>query len=411
MGWFNKKKITLTAVKDKKVAKVDELIDKYPSDRIKESLQDYANAVIDAENPLLPESLKYEALLSLYKNIELDEHVSSLIDTVVFELTQTNFDILNANKEKDDDKKALFQRSWFNDFIRYWFISKLYPFGAIQFTGISQGSYSGCDLIDINHVRPKAKGVAKYEFDEDIFIDYSKKPWYDWILPIKSDKHLGLFSVISKLFIMKRDVRQFWAVYNELFTTPYYIVKTDFNNSKHRQNLLDWLGGRKHSGFATVDLNDEIQALTTNGTGYQSYKDFEDSMNKGMSKAIIGQTMTNEDGSSRSQAQVHENTKNAFINAYLTDLEYVINEQVIPRMQAVGIEITTDFCFKYSREHSMTPIEWADVVNKLGAYKVSDDDIMDKIGLEVEEREQQPAFSEGKVKAVYEQIKAQYNGI
>ena len=411
VSFWKKDKPTIRAV-NRQVKPINDEIEKQPIDRIKESLQDFANAVLDAENPLLPESLKYINLLNLYKNIELDEHISSLVDSLTFELIQTPFDIIDITGEKDVEKKKIFERSWFSNFVRYWVKSKLYPFGAIQFTGIANNSYTGVEWVDEYHVRPTAGGIAKYDFSEDVFIDFTSQPWRNWVYFSESDKHLGLYSVIAKLFIMKRDVRQFWAVYNELFTTPYYIVKTDFNNSTHRKSLLDFLTNRKHSGFGVIDHEDEIsQLLTYTGTGYASYKDFEDSMNKGMSKAILGQTMTNEDGSSRSQSEVHERTKNIFINNYLTQLEYCINERIIPMMQSVGLPIDTNYQLRYNREHSMTPIEWADVISKLQGYKVDSDDLFEKIGIKAESIDSAPAFAEGKVKAIYEKIKASYGNI
>jgi len=257
--------------------------------------------------------------------------------------------------------------------------------GVLFAVAICKGNTVGFNLA------AKYNGVSRERFMEkpDPDLIWTKKPLKDWTLYIQSKNHLGRYNVIAKRFILKREVIQFWAVYNELFTTPYYTVKTNFNNKNHRQNLINWLDKRKHSGYTVVGLDDEIQAINNNGAGYKSYQDFENKSNEAMSKAFLGGTMITDDGSSRSQSEVHERNMKAFISARRMWLTYIINEQLIFKMQNLGISIPKGSYFGYVVTEDMTVKEWADVIAILGnMFEMDPQEIQKKIGLELDQRDQ-----------------------
>ncbi len=260
-------------------------------DRIRESLLNWSEAVTDAENPHLDESIKYMNILNLFNNIVFDEHVTALTDTILNDVSQTPFNIFDAGGEIDEDKTKLFEKSWFYDWLDLVLQADYWIFSLIQFGEIKNGIFSKVTLVDRYHVRPKGGYVSKQRFQDTKDFIFVEDPLEKWTMLVESKKHLGRFNIIAKSFILKREVRQFWAVFNELFTTPYYTVKTNFSNKPHRNDLINWLQKRKHSGAVVVGIDDEIQALTNGGTGYKSYEDFENSANQAMSKAFLGQTM------------------------------------------------------------------------------------------------------------------------
>jgi phage gp29-like protein len=55
-------------------------------------------------------------------------------------------------------------------------------------------------------------------------------------------------------------------------------------------------------------------------------------INSEISKRILGQTMTTEDGSSNAQAQVHENVANDRHESDKLFIQYIINEHLLPRL-------------------------------------------------------------------------------
>ena len=395
------------------VKDINKEIQKQAIERIRQTLKNWSDAVQEAEDPNVPDR-RY--LLDLYHNIELDEHITALIDSIYYDITQTPFHIVDKDGEVDKDKTKLFEKSWFHDFIRYVLEADYWPFSLIQFGPIVDGIFSKVESIDRYHIVPEKNGVSKYPSQlPEIF--YDKPPYDKWTVFIKSTKHLGRFNVVAKSFILKREVIQFWAVFNELFTTPYFYAKTDMNNTKHRNDLINLFSKRRHSGFAIIGLEDELEAISNSGMGWKSYQEFENARNKAMSKAFLGQTMVFEDGSSRSQAEVHERQKDTFVQARRVALQFIINEILIPKMNLLGIDISTDYEFKWHFAYEITPEQWAKIIAILAPlFDLDEAEISEKIGLTLK-KSQLPASSDKNFqnilnsKDIMKQLKNLYNGV
>lgn len=375
----------------------DPLNDKRINDiktRVRESLKDWANAVQSAEDFEGQDGLKYHELFNLYRNIELDTHITAVTETIYNRVYQTKFEIYNESGEPQPEKTKLFEKSWFANFVRCFFLAEYYPFQLIQFRNIVNGTFEFCDLVDIYNVRPEQKGFSYDMRVEGADLFYDKEPLKTWTLFLKSSKELGLFNTIAKLFIMSRENWQFWAVYNELFTTPHYIVKTNFQNADHRNNLINWLTKMKHSSFGVVGIDDEISAISNNAGGFASYSNFLDVINKEISKVFLGSTMVLEDGSSRSQSEVHENNTKMFIHSKRIQLQFVINEMVLPKMRALGMNIAETDQFKFNISETISTNEWAEIIAKLAPHFEFDlKQLSEKISLTLDNKEQVASFN------------------
>jgi len=368
---------------------VQEELIKEPLERVRGSLKYWGEAVDDAENPFMPESIRYQNLLNIYRNIELDPHISAITETILNRIAQTPFQVTDKSGEIDEEKTAFFKTSWFLELVKYIIDADYWGFSLIQITDIKDGKIKKIENINRFYIRPEAEGVAQNLWQDDIFAKYNEAPLDKWTLFIKSPKHLGRFNTVAKSFILKREVQQFWAVYNELFTTPYYTVKTNFNDKTHRNNLINWLQARKHSGFAVVGTDDEISSIAGGGTGYVSYEAFKKDTNQDMSKAFLGSTMVLEDGSSRSQAEVHDNNTESFIRAKAVWIENIINEELIPKMQGLGLDISVDYTFKWVYAQKMTSKDWTEIIAQLSPhYDFEEKEITEKIGMRVDKKEQ-----------------------
>ena len=81
------------------------------------------------------------------------------------------------------------------------------------------------------------------------------------------------------------------------------------------------------TSFAVIDKDDEIEFVSpSSGTGVTTFKDFLEVADKQMSKALIGSTMVLDEGSSRSQGEVHMKNTNSFIVGYASMIENLIND-------------------------------------------------------------------------------------
>jgi hypothetical protein len=369
------KPLEILVNKEEQKTGINKKLEKEVAERTRSGLKQWGEAVELAENPLFEDGIRYQELFKIYNNIEIDPHVLALRETIFNGVSQTPFTIENAPENND-----IFSRSWFPQFIKYVLDAQNWSYGLINF--IIENDELQVENVNRWNLRPDQKGISDNMYTEKASAFFDRPPLSNHTIFICED-NLGTYNNIAKSFIQKREVLQFWGVYNELFTTPYFIVNTDINDDTRRTNLLNWLKARRHSGFAVTGLDDKVTAITNSGQGYLSYKEFIQNRNDEMTKAFLGSTMVLEDGSSRSQAEVHERNTNAFIQAKRIEIEFLINERLIPILSRYGL-IPSSAVFKWNLSQTFTPKDWSEILSKLAGYFTFDEkEISEKIGLKL----------------------------
>ncbi len=103
----------------------------------------------------------------------------------------------------------------------------------------------------------------------------------------------------------------------------------------------------------------------TGGDSFQVYKAQIDALDNEISKAIVGGTMVTDNGSSRSQSEVHErNLDEKLAQADSRLVEFTVNDQLFPILEywGYGISPKTDY-FEFDRGSELTLKEHWDIVN------------------------------------------------
>lgn len=372
---FNRKPVITTEFIHAIDNKAKTIIEEFKKDieaRISEQLKDFAEGIENWENRWNDDTSRYRDLIKLYNNIELDDNVQTITDTIYFRITETPFKVLDKNGNEDEKAKELLNNEAFFKLIKAILKSEYYGFGAMQ--------YIDNDIIDIDrlHLRPTSHGVSYDMFSDTIdekIDDRKDSFWLD------SLTNFGLYSRIAKLYILKREAMQQWAVFNELFTTPYFTVQTDMNDKDHRTNIINWLKNRKHSGYAVFGKDDVVNAISNGGAGWNSYEAFIQFLNEGMAKVFLGGTMLIDNGSSRSQSEVHERQTEIFINSKRRYIASVINTKF---MTMLGIEGRK---FEWDMSESIRLKDLAEIVSKMSNYTFDVDTLSEKFGIEIEKNE------------------------
>ena len=143
---------------------------------------------------------------------------------------------------------------------------------------------------------------------------------------------LGLAHYVYWVELFKRTGTRQWMVYLEKFGSPTTIGKYGKGSTAtERKKLLQALYSiRNNSAIITPDTVDiDIIGGGSKGSRSASYPDFYDRMNKAISKIIIGQTMTIDDGSSMSQSTTHLTVREDIIIADAKMISSSFNETVL----------------------------------------------------------------------------------
>lgn len=319
---------------------------------------------LDIENP------RRDRLYDIYDDVMLDLHLTAVIGQRLLGIISSNFALVDNEGNEDAEATKLLKRTWFRHFLKFAFESKLYGHSLIQFDELKFNPKSGqiefhkVELFPRRHVRPEFCEVLQNIYDLKGH-KYTDGQFSNWVLAIgdesaTSEKDLGLLLKIAPQALAKKNQFQFWDEFSELFGMPIRIGKTTSSKQEDINSIESWLQKIGSSGYGVFPEGTEIELKETAKTdAFNVYDKRIDRANSEMSKAILGQTMTTDDGSSRSQSEVHERVAGIFTAADKLDMASWVNDKLIPFLEMHGYGIG-DLTFKWENK-AMSLTEQMDI--------------------------------------------------
>lgn len=334
------KKVFIQDISKKQPKLVKEIFQKFiltQQYRQREDIGRWRQALNEAEDIDFP---RRYSLYRIYNEITLDAHLSSLIQTRKLKVLGKEFYLLNSKGKIDEQKTKLIKKKWFNDFLGYAIESIFYGYSLVNFGDIEDYDFKGIKLVYRHHVMPEKHYILEspYDFDGK---DYTNPPISNWVIGIGDERDLGLLAKACPPALFKKNVVGAWSEFAEMFGMPYRIGKTNVRDDATRKEMVTNLSKLGSAGWAVIDNEDDIE-FKVNGQSdaYEVYKALIEHCNKELSKLILGATMISDDGSSRSQSEVHERVSDAYTKADLKFCKYVVDGQLIPflNMHGFGLE-------------------------------------------------------------------------
>lgn len=287
---------------------------------------------LNTENPIRSE------LYSIYRDALLNDHLKAVIKVRLEKLLKRDFKIVDEDTEEEHPELTkLFHNSWFWQYMTLAWEANLYGFSLIQFGDLTPSIKKGIDhefcdveIIPRPHVKPEFGIIVKEPFDEK-GVDYRKGPLAIWTLEIGNKNDLGLLLEATPLAISNKYMGIFWDEFAEMFAAPIRIGKTNTENEVERSKVSDMLEKMGRMAYAVVGHDTEIQIVENQKKdAYMVYDKRMERNNKGMSKLVLGSTMTVEDGSSLSQSQVHQAVTEDIADADARSMLFTNNEKLFP---------------------------------------------------------------------------------
>lgn len=315
-------------------------------------ISDWQNAINMAKSAINP---RRKALYTLYENVMLDGHLLSVVKKRSQRLT--NKKIVFDPKGKDgetiewmDDK--ILESPWFYNLNKHG--NERVPYGHSLVELIPKnGLIESVEPINRINVRPEDDFMQfSYSSYED-GINYKEDRYYSrYMLSFGGKKDYGELMSAAQYAIYKRGGFGDWAQFAELFGMPFRIGKYNPYDASTQQTLQTALAEMGGAGFAVIPEGTSLDFHTTNSSGQSDiYQLLIDTCNSEMSKILLGQTMTTEDGSSHSQSETHRIVENDIILSDMIEREYSLNWDLKPKLQALGYPIPEGrFRFELNKE-------------------------------------------------------------
>jgi phage gp29-like protein len=294
------------------------------------TLTDWKNAVAlatDAENP------SFLFLAELYENLKLDSHLVSVIESRIHRVLRSNFVFVNEAGDEVPEVKVLFERPWFEEFVTQALWSKFDGVKVLEIFHINENlELFTAEAMPMAHVNPKKGLILKEPGDENGW-DYRSGVLQDYYLQIGKNTDLGMLSELATLVLAKKLSMGSWLDYIEKYGIPAKSITTDNMTPERAEELLEMGLDMISNHVAVLQGNEKIEfGEMANTDAHKVFDEMISRINSEISKRILGQTMTTEDGSSNAQAQVHENVANDRHESDKLFIQYIINEHLLPRL-------------------------------------------------------------------------------
>lgn len=331
-------------------------------------------------------------LEDIFLNMSSDSQIMAATDILVDGLQEKEFYIADQDGDKLDEVTKMFRKKWFFDFLGIVVDSRLKGFNLLQIEEYNRANETiKVGVVNRKHVRPDLKGVVKQQYDQTPFIFYEKEPVKTWTVEIFESK-LGKYNACVRWWIYKTEISRIWAKYTQLFGVPPVIAKTSLKDAVRKTNLINALKGWIKSRWMVIDEGDEIEqgSGTSSGSGQQYFENLMRFADEQISKALLGSTMVLDNGSSRSQGEVHERNTQSIIKSLARLSGFICNDELIPRLRKIGMQIPEGAHLIWDDSEKLTMKERAEVIDIVSqTYNIDKDIVSEFIGIEVVEKEEQ----------------------
>lgn len=178
-------------------------------------------------------------------------------------------------------------------------------------------------------VRVRERGRFRFGYDGSLHLwksasGFVKMPDQKfWTCSTGADNHdepygLGLAHALFWPVFFKRNDIKFWLTFLEKFGQPTAIARLNagqINDPAERAKAIRMLRQIATDAGIVAPVDVPIELLEAARSGAADYQGMHDAMNAAIAKIILSQTMTTDNGSSLSQAEVHDGVRRQIVEA------------------------------------------------------------------------------------------------
>lgn len=349
---------------------------------------------INVENP------QRARLYDVYTDVDIDLHLTGAIGQRKSMVLKKAFRLVDKNGREKPEATEILEAEWFKDFAglvldsRYWGHS-LIQFGDIT-TVAGKRKFDNVSLVPRKHVMPEYGLLLREVGDEPKKgISYRDGKIAQWCIEAGKTHDLGLLLKCAPQALSKKNMLAFWDTFGEMFGMPIRIGKTISRDQKEISKVEKMLSDMGAAAWGLFPEGTEIDIKeSSRGDAFNVYDKRIERANNEMSKGILNQTMTIDDGASLSQSQVHLDVFENVVEADADFLRDTINNRLLPFMTMHGFAVE-GLMFNWDESVEYTPQQQINIETMLinGGYEIDPKYWIEKYNIPVTGKNAIPAAS------------------
>ena len=331
-------------------------------------------------------------LIDLYDScLQQDAHIRAVIETLVSQILGDRYMLARQNEKgkyiKDVDETRKIQGSQFDKIIRGIVEAKLFGYTLLEIMpGIDPrtGRLAEVNIIERRNVLADQRRVVKRQGRWLPGWDLSQQAYQrNYVLVNTGD--IGLFSATTPLILAKKFTVANYVNFSHTYGQPIIHGKTVSESNADRKRLATDIANAAQNKVLVTGLDDEIDIKTfTMSNSEKIYTSLIEFVNSEVSNMILGsESMAGATQSYVGSTKAHQDIFRERIEVYRRFIENVMNEEVVPRLVAMGY-IGRGLEFKYSNRIEMNNEDRIKLYGLItDKYEVTADEIEKEFGIHV----------------------------
>jgi len=285
-------------------------------------------------------SPRRKLLYELFENLIMDGRLDSVIEKR--RIAITNKQLTFQPKEKGAEipegiMENILETPWMTELIGHGIDQVAWGHSLVELIP-EGGMIQRVELVPRINVRPEDGFLQLSYGDLTTGFYYRNDPTYSpYLIEFGTKKDYGKIMVAAQYVIFKRGGFGDWAQFVEIFGQPFRSAKYNPHDPESRNKLVTAMEEMGGAAYAVIPDGTSIEFHNAASAGQSAlFRDLIKACNEEISIIFLGQTMTTDNGSSKSQSQTHKEVEEDINISDMIRLEHVLNWQFKPKMIALG---------------------------------------------------------------------------
>lgn len=283
-------------------------------------------------------------LYDIYTQNMIDNHLSGCISQRKDHTLQKPFILVDKKTGKESTVAwEYFQIQWVTQFMECVLDSIFWGYTVIELGEIEEHNgilqYTYAKTIPRKNVSPDFRRILRDDTDQPsdgLDID----DFSSCLIEVGNTDDLGLLLKVAPQCISKKNMAAYWDTFGEIFGMPLRVATTQSQNEDDWNQMTTMLRDMGSSGWALLPDGSKVEIVDSGkGDAFNVYDKRIDRCNSEISKAILGQTMTVDNGSSLSQSSTHLKIFEKICARDAVMLRNIINGKLLPIMKQSGFHV------------------------------------------------------------------------
>lgn len=348
------------------------------------SLAEWKMAITMATDPEEPQR---QELHKLYVNLMLDNHLSSVIDSRILFCQRSPFKIVNEKGDENEELSWMFERTWFEDFIKLTLMSRFQGTTLIEMFDVNPETQ---ELLQVDEI-PLAffntrKGIITKAPGDATGWPYREGALQHYYIQVGKDKDLGMLAQLAPMVLAKKLGVGSWLDYIEKYGVPPLFITTDREDDGYFNKMFEAAKNFKSNAFMVGRGMDKFEVGQTGNGNPSNFDMLIIRANDEISKRVLGGAGLTDEKAFVGSAEIQFRlAKDRFESDKLL-LKNVINQQLFPRLLKISPVYSglNGHFFEWDDSETQTIKEFIETIGALAPhFELDPEQISQKTGLTI----------------------------